>query len=148
MADDLKKRGPADATHINVNETWEVVYWLQGIRCTAAELEEAVDTVGVLAKDVQIYIASHKPPLQTSNFRVRQKNNQTRLKRHKVAPQGLAVRPVPLSLPSFLSAYPQGCPFRSAYLRLPLLRFFERGGAVGQTAGCIYFAGCRRYMVA
>jgi len=61
MADDLKKRGPADAQRINVNETWEVEHWCKEFRCTEAELKEAVDTVGVLAKDVRIFIASNKP---------------------------------------------------------------------------------------
>jgi hypothetical protein len=61
MADDLKKRGPADATRINVNETWEVEHWCKEFRCTESELKEAVDTVGVLAKDVRIFIATHKP---------------------------------------------------------------------------------------
>jgi hypothetical protein len=61
MADDLKKRGPADATRINVNETWEVEHWCKEFRCTEAELKEAVDTVGVLAKDVRIFIATNKP---------------------------------------------------------------------------------------
>ena len=61
MADDVKKSGPADATRVNVNETWEVDYWCKEFRCTEAELKEAVDTVGVLAKDVGIFIASNKP---------------------------------------------------------------------------------------
>ena len=61
MADDLKKRGPADAKRVNVNETWEVEHWCKEFRCTPAELKEAVDAIGVLAKDVRIYIASHKP---------------------------------------------------------------------------------------
>jgi hypothetical protein len=61
MADDLKKRGPADAKRINVNETWEVVYWCKEFGCTAPELEEAVQTVGDLAEDVRIFIAARKP---------------------------------------------------------------------------------------
>ena len=61
MADDLKKRGPADAKRVNVNEPWEVEYWCKEFRCTAAELKEAVDAVGVFAKEVRIYIASQKP---------------------------------------------------------------------------------------
>ena len=61
MADDRKNRGPTDAKRVNVNETWEVKYWCTKFRCTAGELKEAVDAVGVLAKDVRIFIASHKP---------------------------------------------------------------------------------------
>jgi len=61
MADDVKKSGPADATRVNVNETWEVVYWPKEFGCTAAELEEAVDTVGVVAEDVRTFIAARKP---------------------------------------------------------------------------------------
>ena len=61
MADDLKKRGQADRKRINLGEPYEVDYWCKEFRCTAGELKEAVDAVGVLAKDVRIYIASHKP---------------------------------------------------------------------------------------
>ena len=60
MADDLKKRGPADAKRINVNETWEVVYWCKEFGCTAPELEEAVQIVGVNAEVVRKYIAAWK----------------------------------------------------------------------------------------
>ena len=60
MADDRKKRGPADAQRINVNETWEVVYWSKEFGCTAAELKEAVQTVGVNAEIVRAFIAAQK----------------------------------------------------------------------------------------
>jgi|GEM_PF-439543 len=67
MADDRKKRGGADRTRVNLQEPYEVDYWCKQFRCTVGELKEAVDAVGVLAKNVRIYIASHKQPLQTSN---------------------------------------------------------------------------------
>ena len=54
MADDLKKRGQADRKRINLGEPYEVDYWCKEFRCTVGELKEAVDAVGVLAKDVRI----------------------------------------------------------------------------------------------
>jgi hypothetical protein len=61
MADDRKKRGGADRTRVNLQEPYEVDYWCKQFLCTTGELKEAVDAVGVLAKNVRIYIASHKP---------------------------------------------------------------------------------------
>ena len=49
MADDRKNRAGADRTRC------------KQFRCTAGELKEAVDAVGVLAKNVRIYVVSHKP---------------------------------------------------------------------------------------
>ena len=53
MADDRKKRGGADRTRVNLQEPYEVDYWCKQFRCTAGELKEAVDAVGVLAKNVR-----------------------------------------------------------------------------------------------
>ncbi len=31
MADDLKQRGPQDASRISLNEEWEVQYWTKAL---------------------------------------------------------------------------------------------------------------------
>lgn len=56
MADDLSKRGKADRIRVNVTEHWELRQWCDKFDCTEAELREAVDAVGVLAKDVEAYL--------------------------------------------------------------------------------------------
>lgn len=65
MADDLSKRGPADAQRVNVNESWEVKFWTAHFKCTEDELRSAVRAVGVMAKDVGHHILTkriqHKP---------------------------------------------------------------------------------------
>ncbi len=53
MADDLKKRGPADAARINVNEPWELAYWTTTLRVTPEALKAAVKKVGVMVVDVR-----------------------------------------------------------------------------------------------
>ncbi|RKH14803.1 DUF3606 domain-containing protein [Corallococcus sp. CA053C] len=53
MSDDLKNRGPADRSRVNVNETWEVKYWCNQFGCTEAQLRAAVNAVGVMADDVR-----------------------------------------------------------------------------------------------
>lgn len=52
MSDDLNKRGPADATRVNVNEDWEVRYWCQKWGCTEQQLRECVKKAGVMASAV------------------------------------------------------------------------------------------------
>ena len=52
MPDDLSKRGPADRTRVNVQETWEVEYWIGKWGCTKAELKAAVQAVGASAEKV------------------------------------------------------------------------------------------------
>jgi hypothetical protein len=56
MTDDLKKRGPADRTRINVNESWEVDWWCEELECTPQQLRAAVRAVGVLVDDVRRYL--------------------------------------------------------------------------------------------
>jgi hypothetical protein len=47
MSDDLNKRGPQDASRINVNEEWELRYWTKKMGVSAEELKAAVEKVGV-----------------------------------------------------------------------------------------------------
>lgn len=57
MADDLKKRGPQDASRINVHEEWEVRYWCQHLGCTREQLLAAVKAVGPVATNVRRHLA-------------------------------------------------------------------------------------------
>ena len=56
MPDDLKTRGPADRSRVNVHERWEVEYWCGHWGCTADELRAAVTAAGVMAKDVEEHL--------------------------------------------------------------------------------------------
>lgn len=56
MADDLSKRGPADRTRINVNESWEVKWWCQHLGVTEQQLRDAVKKVGVMVTDVRRHL--------------------------------------------------------------------------------------------
>ena len=56
MADDQTRRGPQDATRINIHEEYEVQYWTQRFSVTRERLEEAVRQVGVSAKKVESYL--------------------------------------------------------------------------------------------
>jgi hypothetical protein len=47
MSDDLNKRGPQDASRINVNEEWELRYWTNKLGVSEEELKAAVNKVGV-----------------------------------------------------------------------------------------------------
>lgn len=47
MADDLKDRGPADRSRVNVNEEWELRYWTDRFGVSEARLRAAVERVGV-----------------------------------------------------------------------------------------------------
>lgn len=62
MADDLKKRGPADAARVNVNERWEIDYWTKELSCTEAELRAAVAAVGVMVVNVRAHLSRNKTP--------------------------------------------------------------------------------------
>jgi hypothetical protein len=44
--DDLKKKGPADRSKINVNEPWEVDYWTKELGVSKDELAKIVKKVG------------------------------------------------------------------------------------------------------
>lgn len=56
MSDDKKKRGPADATRINVHEDYEVDYWTETLGCTRVQLAAAVKAVGPMVKDVRRHL--------------------------------------------------------------------------------------------
>lgn len=58
--DDKKKKGPADAERINVNEPHEVRYWTKKLDCTVPQLKNAVFTVGVMVKDVRKFLQTSK----------------------------------------------------------------------------------------
>ena len=52
MADDSDKRGKADRSRINVNEEHEVRYWTERFSISSEQLKTAVQSVGLMAKDV------------------------------------------------------------------------------------------------
>lgn len=56
MSDDLKNRGPADRSRINVNEERELRWWTQTLGVSAAELREAVKAVGTSASAVRKHL--------------------------------------------------------------------------------------------
>jgi len=53
MADDSTKRGPRDRTRIDLDEEYEVRYWMQELGVTEEELRHAVHTAGVMIDDVR-----------------------------------------------------------------------------------------------
>lgn len=57
MSDDLSKRGPQDASKVNVHESWEREYWSKKFGVTAEQLEAAVKAVGTSAKKVEEHLA-------------------------------------------------------------------------------------------
>jgi len=56
MADDLSNRGPRDRDRVNVHEEWEANYWSKKFGVSKDKLKEAVQKVGVMAKDVEKYL--------------------------------------------------------------------------------------------
>ncbi len=50
--------GPADRKRINIYEPYEVEYWTKKFGCSAAELEQAVHVVGIMADTVENYLDS------------------------------------------------------------------------------------------
>jgi hypothetical protein len=60
MSDDKKKRGPADASRVNVNESYEVRYWTERFQCTEQQLRDCVKSVGPMVKDVEACLAKKK----------------------------------------------------------------------------------------
>ena len=59
MTDDLTKRGPKDRTRINIHEPWEVTYWTKTLGVSEQKLKLAVNTVGVMVKDVKQWLADN-----------------------------------------------------------------------------------------
>ncbi|MBL8690124.1 MAG: DUF3606 domain-containing protein [Rhodospirillaceae bacterium] len=53
MADDKTKKGPVDATRVNVSEPYEVTYWSDKWGVSPAKLKAAVAKVGPLADRVE-----------------------------------------------------------------------------------------------
>jgi Protein of unknown function (DUF3606) len=60
MPDDKSKRGPADATRVNIHENYEVEYWTKKFGCTKAKLVAAVKAKGVMAVDVKAWLEKNK----------------------------------------------------------------------------------------
>jgi hypothetical protein len=58
MSDDLSKRGPQDASRINVNEEWELMHWTRKFGVTEEELKAAVKKVGVDVDAVSAVLGS------------------------------------------------------------------------------------------
>lgn len=56
MPDDKSKRGPADASRINIHEDYEVRYWSQHLGVTPERLKEAVRVAGPMVKDVKRHL--------------------------------------------------------------------------------------------
>ena len=56
MFDNLKKKIPQDASKVNVNESYEVIYWCKKFGCTEAQLKTAVKAVGTNAANVQTHL--------------------------------------------------------------------------------------------
>ncbi|PKB13813.1 DUF3606 domain-containing protein [Janthinobacterium sp. 64] len=52
MSDDLTKRGPQDASKVNIHEEWELAYWSKKFGVTKEKLIQAVKAVGVGAAAV------------------------------------------------------------------------------------------------
>ena len=52
MADDRTMTGQADRLRINLNEDYEVRYWTEKWGVSREELAAAVNSAGVMAKDV------------------------------------------------------------------------------------------------
>lgn len=60
MGDDLSKRGPQDASRINIHERYEVDYWTAKFGCSKAELIAAVEAAGTNAKAVEAHFKHRK----------------------------------------------------------------------------------------
>ena len=56
MSDNISKRGPQDASRVNVHEEWELRYWTKKFACTQAQLEAAVKAVGPMVAAVEKYL--------------------------------------------------------------------------------------------
>lgn len=56
MSDDKTKRRPQDASKINMHENYEVDYWTSKWGVTRAQLQAAVDAVGVGAAKVAAHL--------------------------------------------------------------------------------------------
>jgi hypothetical protein len=59
MPDDKSKTRPQDSSRVNVHEDYEVQYWTQKLGCTAQQLKDAVQKVGVGAAAVELELSKH-----------------------------------------------------------------------------------------
>jgi hypothetical protein len=59
MSDDKSKTGGPDRARINMSEDYEVRTWCKKFGVTPDRLRDAVDQVGPLANDVEIYLRAH-----------------------------------------------------------------------------------------
>jgi hypothetical protein len=56
MSDDLSKRGPQDASKVNIHEAWEMNWWCAKFNCTKEQLIAAVKAVGVSSEAVRKHL--------------------------------------------------------------------------------------------
>jgi hypothetical protein len=56
MADDKRKTGPADRSHISISEESEVRYWSQKLGVNRLDLQAAVEKVGPMVDDVRQFL--------------------------------------------------------------------------------------------
>jgi hypothetical protein len=56
MIEDTTKLGPHDRSRINLDEEYEIRYWMQELGVTEEELRHAVHTAGVLIDDVREHL--------------------------------------------------------------------------------------------
>jgi hypothetical protein len=58
--DNPDRRGPADASRINLNEDYERRYWAEAFGVSEQRLREAVQTVGASAEAVRQFLLRHR----------------------------------------------------------------------------------------
>ncbi len=56
MPDDLNERGSQDSSRINLNEIWELEFWMKKLKVTREKLKEAVKAVGTSVAAVRKYL--------------------------------------------------------------------------------------------
>jgi hypothetical protein len=59
MSDDKSKVGKPDRDRINLDEDYEVQDWCEKFGCSESQLRAAVAAAGVMADDVERYLAQH-----------------------------------------------------------------------------------------
>jgi hypothetical protein len=56
MPDNLNKKSSSDSNRINLNEMWEVEFWIKKLQITKEKLKEAVKAVGTSVTAVRKYL--------------------------------------------------------------------------------------------
>jgi len=56
MPDDTNEKGFQDSSRININEIWELEFWIKKLQVTKEKLKEAVKAVGSSVTAVQKYL--------------------------------------------------------------------------------------------